>query len=157
MNNFLKLLFILLFNNVEIHLINAQDNIFAKGGTCLYKISNHWRDCMDQQNARLQQERDYLEPIFTRAKLVDSVNRISCCAYWEFLSCIERAANQHCPNEKHDMVAYSRQLGSAVPVDICRSQFPPDSAECNGSFTPVLFSFTLAFILFIGQLFLIII
>src|SRR5699024_10378196 len=99
--------------------VTGQDTIFAKGGTCLYKIYPQYQRCMQQQNARLTRERDDLEPIYTRAKLTASVNRISCCAYWDFLTCVEAVAAEHCPNERRDMEAYTRQLGSAVPVDIC--------------------------------------
>uniref|UniRef100_A0A834VF68 Uncharacterized protein n=2 Tax=Sarcoptes scabiei TaxID=52283 RepID=A0A834VF68_SARSC len=112
-------------------LIWAQDTIFARGGTCMYRIRDHWSRCMDRQNARLTYERDNLEPIYTRAALTDSVNRISCCAYWDFIDCIERAAREHCPKEKHDMVAYSRQLGSAVPVEICQEQYSPKDCDSN--------------------------
>lgn len=111
----------------------ALDTIFSKGGTCMYKIYGQYQRCMDRQKARLTKETEDLEPITTRAKLIDSVNKISCCAYWEFLSCVEEVANEHCPNERHDMEAYTRQLGSAVPVDICQEQYPRYETECNSS------------------------
>lgn len=88
---------------------------------------------MEHQKARLTREKDYLAPIYTREALTDSVNKISCCAYWEFLSCVEDAAEEHCPNERSDMEAYVRQLGSAVPLEDCLAQYPRDSPQCDGS------------------------
>lgn len=122
----------LFLSNHYFHQAIAEDTIFAKGGTCLYKIGKQWHDCMEKQNERLTYERDNLEPVYTRAALTESVNRISCCAYYEFLDCIEYAANKYCSNEKHDMAAYSRQLGPAVPSEICYEQFPRQDIECSG-------------------------
>ena len=104
----------------------------------MYKIRDQYKQCMTQQEARLIREKDYLEPIYTREALTDSVNKISCCAYWEFLSCVEAAADEFCPNERHDMEAYVRQLGSAVPLEDCMEQYPRDSPQCGGSRLPLI-------------------
>lgn len=109
------------------------DNIFAKGGTCMYKISTSYQKCMDRQNARLVRDKESLEPIHTRDALIDSVNKISCCAYWEFLSCVEDLADRFCSSERRDMIAYTRQLGSAVPVQDCQEKYPRHSSQCNGT------------------------
>lgn len=114
-------------------IVLGLDTIFAKGGTCLYKIYSHYQRCMENQNARLTREKDQLEPIYTREALTDSVNKISCCAYWEFLSCVEEVAKEYCPNERHDMEAYVRQLGSAVPLEDCVEQYPRYSPQCGRS------------------------
>lgn len=114
-------------------LVLSLDTIFAKGGTCMYKIRDEYGKCLETQNARLVRDKNNLEPIYTHEKLVDSVNKISCCAYWEFLSCVEEVAEEKCPNEKRDMRAYVRQLGSAVPVEDCTELYPRNSPKCNGS------------------------
>lgn len=114
-------------------LVFGLDTIFAKGGTCLYKIYSQYQRCMQHQNARLTREKEHLAPIYTREALTDSVNRISCCAYWEFLSCVEEVAEEFCPNDKRDMRAYVRQLGSAIPVEDCIAQYPRGSPLCDAS------------------------
>ena len=132
----LRLLFVLCVTLVPL-IVVGQDTIFAKGGTCLYKIFNLYRQCMDKHNARLTRDKANLEPIYTRAALTDSVNKISCCAYWEFYSCVQDAADQHCPGERRDMEAYVRQLGSAVPIEDC-AEYPRDSPECSDARVPLL-------------------
>ena len=112
--------------------VTGLDTIFAKGGTCMYKIRKPYDACMESQKARLIRDRDALEPIYTHAAMIASTNRISCCAFWSFLDCVYEAAEEHCPGDRRDMEAYVAQLGSAVPVQDCIEQFPRDSPMCEG-------------------------
>lgn len=112
----------------------SSDTIFSRGGTCMYKIQPEYESCMKHQNSRLVQEKDALAPIYSYEALEASVNRISCCAYWEFVDCVREIVIEKCPaTPVHDVEAYVRQIGSAVPVDICLEQFPRDSEACRPS------------------------
>ena len=111
------------------------DTVFAKGGTCLYKIYPEYNICMKVQQERLDREIAQLPRYVTLVEQQISVNRIGCCAYWEFLSCVERAADEKCIKDRTDMEKYTRQLGSTVPLDICKRDFPRDSEVCNNSYS----------------------
>lgn len=112
----------------------SSDTIFSRGGTCMYKIQPEYRSCMTHQQSRLVEEKQALAPIYSYEVLESSVNRISCCAYWQFVDCVKQIVVDKCPaTPVHDVEAYVRQIGSAVPVDICIEQFPRDSEHCRSS------------------------
>lgn len=113
-------------------LVHAQvDTIFASGGTCVYKIYPEYQKCMVAQQDRINADKTKLPVLYTREDLTRAVNKISCCAYWEFLACVERAAEGKCDQNRADMAAYTRQLGSAVPSDICLEEYPRYGDECD--------------------------
>ncbi|CAG2116281.1 unnamed protein product, partial [Medioppia subpectinata] len=76
---------------------------------------------------RLDREIAELSRYVTLVEQKISINRIGCCAYWEFLSCVESAADRKCIKDRTDMQMYTRQLGSTVPLDDCKRDFPRDS------------------------------
>lgn len=109
------------------------DTVFAKGGTCLYKIYKEYNACMNVQQERLNRDTGKMSRYVTVSEQQTSLNRIGCCAYWEFLSCVERAADEKCHKDKTDMREYTRQLGSAVPLHICEEEVPRDSDVCDSA------------------------
>lgn len=133
------------------------DTVFSKGGTCVYKIYDDWKACMNAQQERLDRETSQLSPYVTLAEQQESINKIGCCAYWEFLSCIERAAEEKCVHlfskDRMDMESYSKQLGSVTPHHICKEQYPRHTDLCSGS-KITTFSWILCFITLIINLYL---
>lgn len=150
LSNLLLLFSTLTLISISSRVSGQRDTIFAKGGTCMYKIRKQYDACMENQKARLIRDRDALEPIYTHAAMIQSTNRISCCAFWSFLDCVYEAADEHCPGDRRDMEAYVIQLGSAVPAQDCLEQFPRDSPDCAGlgGGSAALFSFSLVGLLF---------
>ena len=145
-------LFVVIVNLSVAQIAPPVDTVFAKGGTCLYKIYKEYNACMNAQQERLDRETSQLSPYVTLAEQQTSINRIGCCAYWEFLSCVERAADEKCIPDRTDMEAYTRQLGSTVPLNICKDQFPRDSELCSGS-QIITFSSILCLIAFVIQMY----
>lgn len=123
---------ILLLIVVHVTLITCLDTVFAKGGTCMYKIYNQYNVCLALQQERLDSEALSLPRTISLDEQQKALQRIACCAYWDFLSCVEKAANERC-KEKFDMERYTEQLGSAIPLYICREEFPRGSLICTYS------------------------
>ncbi len=132
---FLLSVFVLTVNLVR---IDALDTVFAKGGTCLYKIYDEYNVCLKAQQERIDEETDNLSRTITLAEQQTLLNKIGCCAYWTFLACVEEAADQKCIKDRTDMERYTEQLGSSVPVHICREKFPRRSDVCDSSYQFVL-------------------
>ena len=128
-------IFLVVFEPCLSQIAPPVDTVFAKGGTCLYKIYKEYNACMNVQQERLNRDTGKLSKYVTLSEQQSSLNRIGCCAYWEFLSCVERAADEKCTNDRTDMREYTRQLGSAVPLHICEEEAPRDSDVCNHSQT----------------------
>jgi hypothetical protein len=136
---FLMSIFVLTVNFVR---IDALDTVFAKGGTCLYKIFDEYNECLKAQQERINEETDNLSRTITLAEQRTHLNKIGCCAYWTFLACVEKAADEKCIKDRTDMEKYTEQLGSSVPLYICREEFPRGSDVCDSSYQFV-FSTTL--------------
>jgi len=97
----------LLLLTVNLVKVNGLDTVFAKGGTCLYKIFDEYNVCLKAQQERINRETENLSRMITLAEQRTSLHQIGCCAYWEFLACVEKVADEKCIKDRTDMEKYT--------------------------------------------------
>jgi hypothetical protein len=137
---FLLSVFVLTVNLVR---INALDTELAKEGTCLDKIKVEHDVCNKTQENELNGEKDDLSrngtSNATSTEQQTHPNKIECCAFWTFLTCIEKAADQKCFGNKTGMEIYtgqqqSKSCSEKFPREVCSEKFASDPAVHNSSY-----------------------
>ncbi len=104
------------------------------------KINKEWKECQEIQQKRLNEETSMIR-VHTYDEQERHILRIACCAYWDFVDCIDRAVKEICVVDKWGEVStYVNQLGAGVSVSTCHSEYPRDSYIC--SMAGALFSST---------------
>ena len=101
----------------------------AKGATCMYKIQKEYQICHELQQDRLKEESKKIK-VMTYKEQEYELNKVGCCSFWQFLDCIQKAVQDKCQEKEWwEVKKYTEQLGSAVPVKTCYSDFPRSSCS----------------------------
>lgn len=110
--------------------ITALENKIINGGSCLYKISSDFTRCNTRQHEKIKsQTKSYHS--YTQEEKQIALNKVACCAYWEFLECVQTAARIYCKENARDIEKHSENLGTTVPLYICREEYPKGSFKCK--------------------------
>jgi hypothetical protein len=115
------------------YIINFQktdsQNLIQKYGTCFHRISTDFDRCKLRHNERIKFEsKSTYKP--EEAEL--AVRKISCCAYWDFLTCVQNAARIHCNDKTRDIniEKYTENV-ALVPLYVCRDEYPKGTIRCR--------------------------
>lgn len=136
MNNLiLRSLLVLLLTSLLLGLpeTNSSSIIFhhKMGGKCLFLISPEFMRCNTKYNQNLLKVQHTIDKYsYTYEEQQSAYNKVACCQYWDFIECVQHSARQKC-KEVRDMENYFEFLGSAVPLSICRNDYPKGSFKCK--------------------------
>ncbi len=107
----------------------TSQNLIQKYGSCFHRISTDFDRCKSRYNERIKSEsKSTYKP--EEAEL--ALKKISCCAYWDFLTCVQNAARIRCNDKTRDinLEKYTENV-ALVPVYVCRDEYPKGTIRCR--------------------------